>query len=261
MLAEAIHSVADSGNQVLLLVGGRRSVRGRRHSTRSATGGSATSTRSSSRSCCSASVACSRCTRAYTRCSTRRASTSGSGCRSRCWLIGITLESLSFRTAIIEANHVRGGVAWASFIRHARAPELPVILLEDFAALIGLALALFGVGLTLITGNGVWDGIGTLAHRRAAGDRRHRARARRPRACCSASRRPMSRSPRSPAAIAAVTRRRTGIIHMRTMHLGPEELLVAAKIAVARDSVRGADRGRHRRGRGEHPGGRTRSRG
>ena len=54
-------------------------------------------------------------------------------------------------------------MSWTDFIRHARAPELPVVLLEDFAALIGLVLALFGVGLTLITGNGVWDGIGTLA--------------------------------------------------------------------------------------------------
>ena len=52
------------------------------------------------------------------------------------------------------------------FIRRAKAPELPVVLLEDFAALIGLVFALFGVGLTLITDNGIWDGIGTVAHRR-----------------------------------------------------------------------------------------------
>ena len=89
-------------------------------------------------------------------------STSGSGCRSPCWSIALALESMSFRTAIDEANHVRTEASWRDFIRHARAPELPVVLLEDFAALIGLVFALFGVGLTLITGNGIWDGIGTV---------------------------------------------------------------------------------------------------
>ena len=48
-------------------------------------------------------------------------------------------------------------------MRRAKAPELPVVLLEDAGALVGLVLALFGVGMTLITGNGVWDGIGTGA--------------------------------------------------------------------------------------------------
>ena len=78
-------------------------------------------------------------------------------------LIAIVMEALSFRTAITRPNKMRGHVSWIRFVRHARAPELPVILLEDFAALIGLVLALFGVALTLVTGNGVFDGLGSMA--------------------------------------------------------------------------------------------------
>ena len=78
-------------------------------------------------------------------------------------VVALGLEGFSFRTAIVESNQVRGKQTWTQFIRRAKAPELPVVLLEDFAALIGLGLALFGVGLTLITDDGVWDGIGTLA--------------------------------------------------------------------------------------------------
>jgi cation diffusion facilitator family transporter len=77
-------------------------------------------------------------------------------------LVSIVLESLSFRTAIRESRHSRGTDSLPAFIRHAKAPELPIVLLEDFAALIGLALAFLGVGFTIITGNGVFDGIGTL---------------------------------------------------------------------------------------------------
>ena len=78
-------------------------------------------------------------------------------------VIAIGLESFSLRTAIKESNLVRGkGQSWVSFVRHAKAPELPVVLLEDIAALIGLFFALFGVGLTAITGNSIFDAIGTL---------------------------------------------------------------------------------------------------
>src|SRR5689334_18720633 len=77
-------------------------------------------------------------------------------------VIAMVLESFSFATAIRESNHIRGGASWPHFIRRAKVPELPVVLLEDFGALIGLVLALLGVGLTIITGNPVWDGIGTL---------------------------------------------------------------------------------------------------
>ncbi|MFE6253653.1 cation diffusion facilitator family transporter [Agromyces sp. NPDC057865] len=76
--------------------------------------------------------------------------------------IAIVLESISLRTAIKESNHVRGRQTWVQFVRRAKAPELPVVLLEDVAALLGLVFALFGVGLTIITGNSLFDAIGTL---------------------------------------------------------------------------------------------------
>ncbi|MEQ1735160.1 MAG: cation transporter, partial [Rhodoglobus sp.] len=77
--------------------------------------------------------------------------------------IAIVLESFSLRTAIRESNLVRGKDSWITFIRHSKAPELPVVLLEDIAALGGLVLAMLGVGLTIITGDATWDAIGTLA--------------------------------------------------------------------------------------------------
>ena len=95
------------------------------------------------------------------------------------------MESFSFRTAIHESNQIRGDASWVQFIRRAKAPELPVVLLEDFAALIGLVFALFGVGLTLITGNGVWDGVGTALIGLLLVASRSCWRSR-PRACCSA---------------------------------------------------------------------------
>ena len=58
---------------------------------------------------------------------------------------------------------MRGKQGWVAFIRHAKQPELPVVLLEDVAALTGLVFALIGVGLTILTGNPIWDGIGTVA--------------------------------------------------------------------------------------------------
>ena len=76
--------------------------------------------------------------------------------------IAIVLESFSLRTAVQESNHVRGKLSWVQFVRRAKAPELPVVLLEDVAALIGLVFAFIGVGLTWITGNSLFDAIGTL---------------------------------------------------------------------------------------------------
>ena len=77
-------------------------------------------------------------------------------------VVAIGLESYSFRTAMVESRPLKGSGSWWRFIRTSRNPELPVVLLEDTGALIGLVLALAGVGLTVLTGNPVWDGIGTL---------------------------------------------------------------------------------------------------
>ena len=145
----------------------------------------------------------------------------------------IIMESFSFRTAIVESNHTRGDKSWKEFIRRARAPELPVILLEDFAALVGLIFALFGVSLTLITDDGTWDGIGTLmigvllvsvavvlaveTKSLLLGE--------------SATEEDVAAIERALEAGPEVVR----IIHLRTLHMGPEELLVAAKIGVHHD--------------------------
>jgi cation diffusion facilitator family transporter len=145
-------------------------------------------------------------------------------------VVAIGLEGFSFRTAIVESNHARGKSGWVTFIRHSKAPELPVVLLEDFAALLGLVFALIGVGLTLVTDNGTWDGVGTVAiglllvtvavllgietKSLLLGE---------------------GANPEAVARIRAALEDDDlveRVIHMRTMHLGPEELLVAAKIAV-----------------------------
>ena len=145
--------------------------------------------------------------------------------------VAICLESFSLHTAIGESRHLKGGDTWVGFIRHSKIPELPVVLLEDVAALIGLTLAFGGVGLAVLTGDGVWDGIGTCAigallisvavvlvietkSLAAFGE--------------SAA----------PVQVAAIESALLGegvdrIIHLRTMHLGPDELLVGAKVAMA----------------------------
>jgi divalent metal cation (Fe/Co/Zn/Cd) transporter len=140
------------------------------------------------------------------------------------------MESFSFRTAIVEANKVRGHVSWSRFIRNARSPELPVILLEDFAALTGLVLALIGVVLTLATGNGIYDGAGSMAigallvvvaiflaiemKSLLLGE--------------SATREAQQKIVAAIEGAPGVQR----LIHIKTLHLGPEEVLVAAKVAV-----------------------------
>jgi cation diffusion facilitator family transporter len=79
-------------------------------------------------------------------------------------VFAIVVESLSFRTAIVEANKIKlPATSWWQFIRRSRSPELPVVLLEDAGALLGLIFALFAVVMAEVTGNAVWDGVGTLA--------------------------------------------------------------------------------------------------
>ncbi|HUR09714.1 MAG TPA: cation diffusion facilitator family transporter [Nonomuraea sp.] len=84
------------------------------------------------------------------------------------WAVGvlvaaIVMEGLSLRTAVRNSNRERGSRSWAGFIREAKAPELPVVLLEDTAALAGLVFALIGVGLAVLTGNSAFDGLGSIA--------------------------------------------------------------------------------------------------
>jgi cation diffusion facilitator family transporter len=230
MLAEAIHSVADAGNQVLLLVGGKRAQReadelhqfgfGRERYVYSfivaivlfSVGG------------------------LFALYEGWHKIQDPHGIDNWKWVpvavlvAAIIMESFSFRTAIVEANKVRGKVGWGRFIRNARSPELPVILLEDFAALTGLVLALIGVVLTLATGNGVYDGLGSMAIGALL--------------VCVAVFLAIemkslllgeSATSESQQKIVAAIENTPGVqrlIHIKTLHLGPEEILVAAKVGV-----------------------------
>jgi cation diffusion facilitator family transporter len=148
-------------------------------------------------------------------------------------VVAIALESFSLRTAIVESRPLKGSGSWWRFIRTSRNPELPVVLLEDLGALIGLLFAFIGVGLTIVTDDAVWDGIGTVAigvllgviaailmvetHSLLIGEGATGAQDRAIREAIEQT--------------AHVDR----LIHIRTQYLGPEEMLVGAKVAVAPD--------------------------
>ncbi|WP_136708167.1 cation diffusion facilitator family transporter [Agromyces sp. H66] len=147
--------------------------------------------------------------------------------------IAIALESFSLRTAVVESNHVRGKQSWVQFVRHAKAPELPVVLLEDIAALLGLVFAFIAVGLTVLTGDPLFDAIGTLmigtllilvaiilgieTKSLLVGE-----------GATQADHAKIER-----AILAGPEAER--IIHMKTLYLGPDELLVAAKVGFHAD--------------------------
>lgn len=234
MLAESVHSLADSGNQALLLVGGKRAQRKATPEHPFGYG------RERYIYAFLVSIVLFSVGGMFALYEGYEKIKHPHELTHWYWPVGVLVfaiiaESFSFRTAIKESNAVRGRRSWKEFVRHSKAPELPVVLLEDLGALVGLVLALGGVGLALLTGNSVWDGIGTLCIGillilialvlaletkslllgESAGPEETR---------------------RIEAALVdgdTVTR----IIHMRTLHLGPEELLVAAKIAVRHDDT------------------------
>lgn len=238
MLAEGVHSLADSGNQVLLLIGGRRSKKaadaehpfgyGRERYVYAfvvaiilfSVGGMFS---------------------LYEGWHKIEEFLSGHHTDLNMpWIplavltVAIVLESLSLRTALAEVNKARGSESLRSFIRHAKQPELPVILLEDMAALIGLVFAFAGVGLSLVTGYVIFDGIGTIAigvllvavaimlgietQSLLVGEGAN------------------------PKDLARIRQAFTdhpkveAVIHMKTLYLGPDELMVAAKIAVPKST-------------------------
>jgi cation diffusion facilitator family transporter len=231
MLAEAIHSVADSGNQVLLLVGGKRAARA---ATPQHPFGYARDRYVYS---FIVSIVLFSVGGLFAIYEGWHKLMHPEELTSPGWAIGvllvaIVLEGFSLRTAVKETAAVkRPGENYWQFIRQARQPELPVILLEDVGAIVGLVLALFGVGLTALTGNGVFDGIGTV--------------------CigvllvviavilATETKSLLLGESATPQDVDKIRRALEGtgtsIIHMRTMHLGPDEVLVAAKIAVRQD--------------------------
>jgi cation diffusion facilitator family transporter len=147
--------------------------------------------------------------------------------------VAIALESLSLRTALREANAVRGSDGLLAFVRRAKSPELPVVVLEDLGALAGLAFALLGVGLAVATGEPRFDALGSIAIGLLLGG-----------IALLLAREMKSLLIGEAAAPAVEADIRTAIegappvrrlIHLRTLHLGPEELLVAAKLEFARE--------------------------
>jgi cation diffusion facilitator family transporter len=230
MLAESIHSVADSGNQALLLLGGRRA---RRDATPQHPFGYG---RERYIYAFIVSIVLFSVGGLFALYEAWHKAADPHGIDEWQWVpvtvlvAAIVMESFSFRTAIQESNHVRGSASWVEFIRRAKAPELPVVLLEDLGALVGLVFALFGVGMTLITGNGYWDAAGTamiglLLVAIAI-------------VLAIETKSLLLGEAGSIADLARIEQAITGgpeverIIHMKTLHLGPDELLVAAKIAV-----------------------------
>lgn len=230
MLSEAIHSVADTGNQGLLLLGGKRSHRAPDELRQFGYG--------RTRYVYAFVVAIIlfmlgglfSLYEGYHKISHPEE-------LSKVWVaylvlgVSIVLEGWSFRTAFREANKSRGRRTLLQYIRDARQPELPVVLLEDAGALIGLVLALCGITAAVITGDPRWDGVGALAigtlllvialflafevSSLLIGE---------------------SAMPEQEDAIRGAIEGHAGvsrIIHMRTMHTGPDELLVGVKVAVA----------------------------
>ncbi|MFI1017655.1 cation diffusion facilitator family transporter [Streptomyces sp. NPDC020965] len=234
MLAESVHSLADSGNQGLLLLGGRRAKRAATPEHPFGYG------RERYIYAFLVSIVLFSVGGMFAIYEGYEKIKHPHAIEHWYWPVGVLVfaiiaESFSFRLAIKESNAVRGSLSWKEFVRRSKAPELPVVLLEDLGALVGLILALAGVSLALATGNGVWDGIGTL--------------------CIGVllilialvlaveTKSLLLGESAGPGDLKKIEtalvdgERVTRIIHMRTLHLGPEELLVAAKIAVPNDDT------------------------
>lgn len=146
-------------------------------------------------------------------------------------VIAIALETYSFRTAVHESRPLKGEASWWQFIRNSRSPELPVVLLEDIGALVGLILALGGVGLTMLTGDSVWDGIGTLAIGILLGVIAVVLIVEMQSLLIGEG--ATAQEDRSIRAKLVDGNRIDRVIHVKTQYLGPEEMLVAAKVSVA----------------------------
>ena len=237
MLSEAIHSLADTGNQVLLLVGGRRAKRAADEQHQFGFG----RVRYVYAFVVSIVLFCLgglfSIYEGWHKIHDPEELTSPSVAFAVLG-IAIVLEAFSFRTAVREANHSRGSASLVSFVREVRQPELPVVLLEDAGALVGLMFALVGVSLAVVTGDARWDGVGALAigslllviavvlalemSSMLVGE---------------------SAVPVQTAAILAALESEplvVRVIHLRTLHTGPDEILVAAKIAVDHDDTASA---------------------
>lgn len=231
MLAEGIHSLADTGNQALLLLGGRQA---RRAATETHQFGYARERYFWSFVVALVLFTLGGVFAIYEGVEKLRHphEIDSVGWAFGVLVFAIVLESYSFRTAIHEARPLKGDRTWWAFIKRSRNPELPVVLLEDLGALAGLVIALTGVTLAVVTGQERWDAAGSLAigvllviiasilaiemRSLLLGE---------------------SASPDQQAMIEAAVAGAPHVvklIHMRTEHLGPDDLLVAAKVEFTR---------------------------
>jgi cation diffusion facilitator family transporter len=144
-------------------------------------------------------------------------------------VVAVALEGFSFRTAIHESRPLKGSGTWWQFIRQSKVPELPVVLLEDLGALVGLILALFGVGLSVLTGDPVWDAIGTICIGVLLGIIAIILIVEMKSLLIGEGAAPPVLADICSALESGEVQR---VIHIRTQYIGPEELLVAAKIAL-----------------------------
>ncbi|MFV2178963.1 cation diffusion facilitator family transporter [Actinomadura sp. LOL_016] len=234
MLAESIHSVADAGNQGLLLVGQKRSARRRTPKHPFGYG------RERYFYAFVVAVVLFTVGAAFSLYEGYHKISHPEEIKSAGWAFGvltaaIIMEIFSFRTAIVESNRVRGDKSWWEFIRRAKAPELPVVLLEDLAALVGLILALFGVTMAVVTGDGVWDGIGTVAIGILLAVVATILAIETKSLLIGEGADP-EQEERIVAALESVDEV-VRVIHIRTQYVGPEEMLIAAKIAVEHDDT------------------------
>jgi cation diffusion facilitator family transporter len=142
--------------------------------------------------------------------------------------VAIALEGYAFTTAVGQANHTRGMQSWWGFIRHSKSPELPVILLEDFGALVGLVLALVGLGLATLTGQPAWDAYATLAIGTLLGVIATVLAVEMKSLLIGEA--ASTRDLEQIRAAITGTPNVADLIHVKTQHLGPDELLVAAKV-------------------------------
>lgn len=143
-------------------------------------------------------------------------------------LVAIVLEGFSMRTAVVESNTVRGDASWIQFIRHSRLPELPVVLLEDLGALTGLVLALVAVVASTVTENGVYDAWGTISIGVLLGAIAIVLAVEMKSLLIGEGATPADEQAIRDAIESGDEVER--LIHLKTQHLGPDELLVAAKV-------------------------------
>jgi len=227
LLAESIHSLADTGNQILLLIGGKRSAMAPTRLHQFGFG------RERYFWSFVVSIILFSLGSMFALYEGVEKVLHPHPLESPSWAIGIlafsiVLEANSFRTAVTEAKHVKGNSSWNAFIRRSKSPELPVVILEDSGALLGLGLAMTAVVTAAITGNGVWDGVGSITIGLLLGVIA---------IVLAIEMKSLligeSASPEDEARIAeliASSDSVTRVIAIRTQHIGPDDILVAAKV-------------------------------